>query len=429
MILMWTSFALLTLVAVGFVALPFLKKERVQSVTHNANSDLIAIYQQRSEELANDLQEQRIEQQSYNESVIELKRRLLNELSPEKSLYSRGNNVIFALTGSVFLIVLTVIFYSATGSQKQLENWYAAMDNLPEYGERAVMQQGEPLTQNELQAFALGLRTKLAESGDDEVAWMLLGRVAMSLNEFDMAQQSFDKVLQINPEHLGVLVSYSQVLLLEGSEANMTRAAGMLSRVLKNEPTNIDAISLLALIAYERHDWTQAKAAFEVLLSSMEENDSRYAMVEQRIVDIEQKIAEQKSTITPVANAAMLSNTDVTTDSSAIMVTVDLAPTLVGNLPENGILFVFAKAANGPPMPLAVVKLTQFSFPLEVQLSDSNSMVDGLTLSSSKEVVITARISKDASVMPSTGELEGRSPILERENVTQHTLLIDEMIP
>ncbi|MFM9785605.1 c-type cytochrome biogenesis protein CcmI/CycH, partial [Streptomyces scabiei] len=90
---------------------------------------------------------------------------------------------------------------------------------------------------------------------------------------------------------------------------------------------------------------------------------------------------------------------------------------------------VFAKAANGPPMPLAVVKLTQFSFPLEVQLSDSNSMVDGLTLSSSKEVVITARISKDASVMPSTGELEGRSPILERENVTQHTLLIDEMIP
>lgn len=218
MILMWTSFALLTLVAVGFVALPFLKKERVQSVTHNANSDLIAIYQQRSEELANDLQEQRIEQQSYNESVIELKRRLLNELSPEKSLYSRGNNVIFALTGSVFLIVLTVIFYSATGSQKQLENWYAAMDNLPEYGERAVMQQGESLTQNELQAFALGLRTKLAESGDDEVAWMLLGRVAMSLNEFDMAQQSFDKVLQINPEHLGVLVSYSQVLLLEGSE-------------------------------------------------------------------------------------------------------------------------------------------------------------------------------------------------------------------
>ncbi len=423
---MWASFALLTLVAVVFVALPFLKKERVQSVTHNANSDLIAIYQQRLEELASDLQEQRIEQQSYNESIIELKRRLLNELSPEKSLYSRGNNVIFALTGSAFLIVLTVIFYSATGSQKQLENWYAAMENLPEYGERAVMQQGEPLTQNELQAFALGLRTKLAKNGDDQVAWMLLGRVAMSLNEFDMAQQSFDKVLQINPEHLGVLVSYSQVLLLEGSEANMTRAAGMLSRVLKNEPTNIDAISLLALIAYERHDWTQAKAAFEVLLSTMGPDDSRYTMVEQRIADIEQKIAEQSSTITPVANAAQKTSAD---DDSAIMVTVELSPTLDDKLPENGTLFVFAKAANGPPMPLAVVKLTQFSFPLKVQLSDSNSMVDGLTLSTTEQIIITARVSNDGSVMPSTGELEGSSEVLERANITQHTLLIDEMLP
>lgn len=428
MIIMWASFALLTLIAVVFVALPFFKKERVQSVTHNANSELIAIYQQRLAELANDLQEQRIEQQSYNESVIELKRRLLNELSPEKSLYSRGNNLILALTGSAFLVVLTVIFYSATGSQKQLENWYAAMENLPEYGERAVMQNGEPLTQNELQAFALGLRTKLAQSGDDQVAWMLLGRVAMSLNEFDMAQQSFDKALRLDPDNLSVLVSYSQVLLLEGSEANMTRAAGMLSRVLKSEPTNIDAISLLALIAYERHDWQQAKSAFAVLLSTMEPQDSRYSMIEQRITEIEQKIAEQNSTITPV-NSAVAKQSAESDDASAITVTVDLSAELQEKLPKNGTLFVFAKAANGPPMPLAVVKLTQFNFPLKVQLSDSNSMVEGLTLSSTDKIVLTARVSKDSSVMPSTGELEGQSSALERENLTQHTLLIDKILP
>ncbi|MGB1293735.1 MAG: c-type cytochrome biogenesis protein CcmI, partial [Pseudoalteromonas sp.] len=100
MILMWASFVLLTLVAVVFVALPFLTKERVKSVTHNANSELIGIYHQRLEELALDLKEQRIEQQGYDESVVELKRRLLNEISPEKSLFSRGNNAILALTGS-----------------------------------------------------------------------------------------------------------------------------------------------------------------------------------------------------------------------------------------------------------------------------------------------------------------------------------------
>lgn len=427
MILMWASFVLLTLVAVVFVALPFLTKERVKSVTHNANSELIGIYHQRLEELALDLKEQRIEQQGYDESVVELKRRLLNEISPEKSLFSRGNNAILALTGSAFLIVLTVIFYTATGSQKQLQDWYTAMDKLPEYGERAVMQKGEPLTQNELQAFALGLRTKLAQNGDDQVAWMLLGRVAMSLNEYDMAQQSFDKVLRLNPDNLGVMVSYSQLLLMQGSDTNMTRAASMLSRVLKDEPTNVDAISLLALIAYERQDWAQAKSAFEVLLSTMDTQDSRYAMIAQRISDIEQKMAEQNNQIYPATSSENITNS--TTSDEGITVDVNLDSALVDNLPENGTLFVFAKAAKGSPMPLAVVKLTDYSFPLKVQLSDLNSMVEGLTLSSSQEIVITARISKDASVMPSSGELEGSSPVLERAKVTQHTLLINELIP
>lgn len=430
---MWVSFALLTLLAVAFVVLPFLSKERVQSLTYNANSELIAIYRQRLSELANDLVNKRIDQGNHDESVIELKRRLLNELSPEKSLMSRGNNRIFALTGSAFLIAFTAIFYTATGSQQQLQNWHSAMDNLAAYGERAVMQQGESLTQNELQAFALGLRTKLAQSGDDQVAWMLLGRVAMSLNEYDMAQQSFDKVLRMDPDNMPVLISYSQVLLLEGSDANMTRAAGMLSKVLKDDPTNLDAISLLALIAYERHDWLQAKAAFEVLLKSMDEQDTRYGMIAQRITEIEQNMMIAENTqLASGLQSQVESGSDEDHNAaqmSAIKVTVNLAPQLADKLPMQGTLFVFAKAANGPPMPLAVVKLTDYSFPIEVQLSDNNAMVAGLTLSSVDKIILTARISKDASVMPSTGELEGRSDVLERSQTKAYDLLINELIP
>lgn len=410
---MWASFALLTLIALLFVMLPFLKKERVKTITHNANAELISIYEQRLVELQNDLENQRIDAQNHSESVIELKRRLLNELSPEKSLNSRGNNRIFALTGGAFVIALTGIFYSMTGNQQQISAWHDAMDNLAEYGERAVMQKGEPLSENELQAFALALRTKLNQTGDDEIAWMLLGRVAMSLNEFDMAQQSFDKALQMNPANMQVLISYSQVLLLEGSEASMTRAAGMLSKVLQEEPQNLDAISLLALIAYERKDWVQAKAAFEVLLASMDKADTRYNMIAQRISEIEQQQAQ---------------NVDVT-KSAAIKVTVNVSTELKNKQPENGILFVFAKALNGSPMPLAVVKLNEYQFPITVELSDANSMVAGLNLSSAEDIVITARISNDDSVMPSSGELEGHSTTLKRESTRQLQLQIDTLIP
>lgn len=414
---MWACFALLTLVALSFVMIPFLKKERVQTITHNANAELISIYEQRLVDLQTDLDNQRIDSVNHAESIVELKRRLLNELSPEKSLNSKGNNRIFALTGGAFVLALTGIFYSFTGSQQQISAWHDAMDNLADYGERAVMQKGEPLSQNELQAFALALRTKLSHSGDDEVAWMLLGRVAMSLNEFDMAQQSFDKALRMNPDNMQVLISYSQVLLLEGSEANMTRAAGMLSKVLNVEPTNLDAISLLALIAYERKDWPQAKTAFEVLLASMEKNDSRYNMISERIADIEQQMQSEGSVM------------PVTTTTGAIAVTVDIAKELIDKQPKDGILFIFAKAATGSPMPLAAVKLTKYSFPITVELSDSSAMVAGLNLSSAENIIISARISIDDSVMPSSGELEGHSQALKRESVSDYQLQIDTLIP
>lgn len=413
---MWACFALLTLIALAFVMLPFLQKERVKTITHNANAELISIYEQRLVDLKTDLNNQRIDDTNYSESIVELKRRLLNELSPEKSLISKGNNRIFALTGGAFVIALSGIFYSLTGSQQQISAWYDAMDNLTEYGERAVMQKGEQLTQNELQAFALALRTKLSRSGDDEMAWMLLGRVAMSLNEFDMAQQSFDKALRMNPDNKQVLISYSQILLLEGSEANMTRAAGMLSKVLNAEPTNLDAISLLALIAYERKDWPQAKAAFEVLLASMEKNDSRYGLISQRIADIELQMQSEGS-VMPVTKA------------NSIAVTVNVVSELINKLPEKGTLFVFAKATNGSPMPIAAVKLTSYSFPVTVELNDSTAMVEGMNLSSAEDIIISARISLDDSVMPSSGELEGHSGSLKRESVSEYQLKIDTLIP
>ena len=420
MALMWASFVLLTLVALLFVVVPFFKRERIQRLDHNANSELIRIYHQRLDELKADLDNQRIDAQMFDESVNEQKRRLLNELSPEKALNSKGNNRIFALTGAGFLIVLTAIFYGYTGSQQQIKGWHDAMANLKSYGERAVMQDGEPLTPNELQAFALALRTKLDQSGDDEVAWMLLGRVAMSLNEFDMAMQSFDKVLKMNPDNKQVLISYSQVLLMEGSDANMSRAATMLSRVLKAEPTNIDAISLLALIAYERKDWLQAKTAFEVLLASMQQNDPRYSMIAERIAEIDAHLNNQQQ----------VTNTEIAKAShSEISITVDLDSALADSQPQNGTLFVFAKAASGPQMPLAVVKLTEYSFPLTVTLSDSNAMVEGLNLSSVDKIILTARLSKDATVVTSSGELEGKSGILERANVKEYALLINELIP
>ncbi|WP_105190491.1 c-type cytochrome biogenesis protein CcmI [Pseudoalteromonas sp. T1lg48] len=411
MLSLWGAFAALTIAALVFVCWPFFRRFE-SDVNPSVNAERIDIFEQRQQELADDLALGRISQTSFDESLLELKRRLLNDLAPEQQLQSRGNNRILALTGTAFLVLLSAVFYYFTGNQAQLKAWEQAMVELPELGERAVMGKGEPLDANERQALLLGLRTRLAQDGDDAVAWLMLGRVAMTLNDYEMAMQAFDKVLAMDPENLSAKVSYAQSLLIKGDEMAMNQAAKLLSQVLQVQPQNIDAISMLALIAYERKDWTEAKSAFELILATMTEQDPRYSMVSERIAEIDSRLAQEQ-------------NSEPT---QQVQVQVTLAEEIADRIPHNAVLFVFAKAAEGPAMPLAVKRFEQFSLPMSVTLSEADAMMAQLSLQQFEQIQVIARISKDGDVAVALGELEGKSQPFNRLQQPSVNVTIDTLI-
>ena len=413
---------LLILLGCVFVVLPFMRKDTLVSVDPGTNAERIDIYHQRLTELAQEQQDSRLSDEGYQQAIVELKKRLLNELAPEKQFNLKGNNVVLASVGALFMLSFSVIFYGISGSHKQQLSWLEAVEKLPELGQRAVMQTGDPLTPNELQQFALGLRTKLSTNGDDQVAWMLLGRVAMSLNDLSMATQAFEKSLKINPDNVNVMLAYSQALLVDGSEQSINKAAKKLSKILQKNPTNMDAISLLALIAYERKDWLEAKAAFELLLSSMEKADPRYVMIEQRIDELNQRLNVN------VEDSINKNSQTMALQPKQLTVKLSLSDDLVNNVPEGATLFVFAKAAQGPQMPLAVVKLTHVDLPTTVVLSKENAMMPSLTMEQFDQVIVTARISKDDKVDVQVGELQGQSTVVDLNAETELSLMINQLI-
>ncbi len=409
--------AALLLFATLLIVYPFIKRSHKESLNPNANALRIDSYFARLQELQDEIDNGKLNQKDYDSAVIEQKRLLLNELSPLQQQSIKGSKRTFSLSAALFLVSFCGVFYYVTGNFHLLTQWQQATENLPELGKRAVLQQGEPLSNNEMQQFALGLRTQLAEQGDDEMAWFLLGRIVMQLNDFDMAEQAFQKVLDMNPNNVNALLSYSQALLFEGSESSVTKAAKMLSQVLAIEPSNLDAVSLLALIAYERKDWLEAKTAFELLLSAINESDSRYAMLQQRLQEVESELNK-------------INNLTQNNDGQGryIDVSIALSSELVDQLPKQSTLFVFAKAVNGPPMPLAVIKKNQYTLPLELRLSDANAMVDGLNLSKFDQVEVIARISLDENVQAQSGEFEARSQMINLENTQSVTLKIDKRL-
>ncbi|MHA7835103.1 MAG: c-type cytochrome biogenesis protein CcmI/CycH, partial [Algiphilus sp.] len=69
---------------------------------------------------------------------------------------------------------------------------------------------------------------------------------------------------------------------------------------------------------------------------------------------------------------------------------------------QGGVLFVFARQAAGPPMPIAARRIAQPRFPLTVELGDQHRLQPGQPLHSYGELEIGARWS-------STGEASGEA--------------------
>ena len=70
-------------------------------------------------------------------------------------------------------------------------------------------------------------------------------------------------------------------------------------------------------------------------------------------------------------------------------------------------MFIFARATQGPKVPLAATKISASSLPVTVTLDDSTSMGGDVKLSSVGEVEIIAVLSKNGSVKPQSGDLKG----------------------
>jgi cytochrome c-type biogenesis protein CcmH len=115
------------------------------------------------------------------------------------------------------------------------------------------------------------------------------------------------------------------------------------------------------------------------------------------------------------------------TSSVALNVTVKLDPELAAKVQPADTLFVFARAVDGPPMPLAVARLKASELPAKVMLTDAMAMTPAMTLSKFPKVNIAARISKSGNAMPQAGDLESAPVEVATDSHVPVALTIDKV--
>jgi len=349
------------------------------------------LYEQRKLELVQEREDGLLTENAFTRANAELDKRFVTENSELEQLHDQqvGRNIWLP---AVLLVVLTVVLYSLFGSWSLQRQADEAIQALPELGKKVLTNDSVQTTREELETFALGLRQRLAREPDDAVAWLVYARSMTALGQLEQAIEAYKKSLSIEPNRVGTLLSYAQLLLQTGDDAMMPEAATMLRRVLEQEPSNQEGLSLLGFVAFQRGDWKQAITAWELLLQQIPESDERYQPVATAVADAKQRLEATELELT---------------------VTVDITEERLAEVPDGATLFVYVRAAEGPGMPAAVVRQPVTDFPVTVTLSDANAMLPDYRMSQLNQWQVMARISADEQIDAAEGDLDAVPLIIE----------------
>ena len=110
--------------------------------------------------------------------------------------------------------------------------------------------------------------------------------------------------------------------------------------------------------------------------------------------------------------------------TDSVKITVSLDPAFQKGLNPEHTLFVYARAAKGPRMPLAIVSLKAGELPLETQLDASMAMMPQMSLTKFPQVIFLARISASGNAITQPGDLIGESGVLEWQKLDKPVSIV-----
>ena len=273
---------------------------------------------------------------------------------------------------------------------------------------------------------ALGeLRAHLAAQPNDIQGWMLLAQADMEMQQPEEARDAYGQILKQSPDNTTALVGWAQADSTAHEDHHISdRARDLIERAIKLEPDNQRGLWLLGISDFQHARFAEAAATWRKLQPMLQPGTNVAQAVAEQIALAD---ARAGSAPTAASSTAVAANAD---QRPALHVQVTLSPKLELKLAKGDTLFVYARAIDGPPMPLAVTRLDADQLkqvPATVTLTDAMSMVPSMKLSSVPRVVVGARISHSGNAIAQAGDLEGDSGVIDVDSKQPVNVLIDKV--
>ncbi len=402
MIVFWLLVVLMVVVALVFLLRP-LRLDSSQTDADRAAQN-VAITKERIVDVKQDLEQGVISQSEYEQSRQELELSLLNDVEQSGSEKTKSINYLsynrFTRLALTFIIPITALsFYTFLGAP-----------NLVEGGKKQAgiaAEQGSVKEMEKLQQFE-GVVAKLAErmkkKPDNAEGWFMLGRSYLSLRHYEKSVDALEKAYQLAPKNPAVLLMYADALTMLRNGQISGKPFELIKRAVEIKPDDVTGLWLLGMGYDELGEYKKAILYWNKLLPLLK-NEEPIKQVNKLI-----RLAKNKAGITTTEEPTV---TQIKKAITSLKVNVSIAKAQLKHVSMDDTVFIFAKAVNGPPMPLAVVRKQVKDLPIEVTLDDSMAMIPNMKLSAFDEVNITARVSKTGQPLLQKGDVFSKKKLIQ----------------
>jgi cytochrome c-type biogenesis protein CcmH len=425
----WGLAGIMVIAALLFVVPAIMRTARMSHTDQDALNT--AVIKSQLADLETDLQAGRLDRDQYEAARKDLERELLDDLAG-----SGGGMVARAPRGGQWAVLVLVVaipllataLYNTLGSKEIIPLLARAPSTPP--STPGARTEGE--RQHSIEQMIEQLAERLRQQPDDVQGWRLLAKSYFVQKRYPDAVAAYRNAERLAPDDPALLADYADALTMSTGGRFTDEAGALLERALAIQPDNVKALWLIGHWKNQQAAYTEALEYWQQAAALLPPGGEDATVLTRQIGQVQQRLG-----ITPAATAqppapaatAMAVADQPAAGGGAITVTVALDPSLSEATSPDDTVFIFARALQGPRMPLAIVRKQVRDLPLRVTLDDSQAMSPAMVLSKFDQVQVGARISKSGNAMPQSGDLQGMvSPVATRDGATIE-LTIDSKVP
>jgi len=393
MIEFWLCAGLLLLTALAFLLIPVLRGRKLQAEEDRTALN-VTLYQERLQDL----------QAQHAAGALNAEQLAAGRDEAARELLADTEGVLAqpvqrSLGGKIPLIAALLMPLLGYG----LYQHWGAIDDV----ERARTFAEQPKTIEEMTARLEAAVKNDPKSGE---SWYFLGRTYMAQERAADAAAAFEQAIEVAGRAPELLGQWAQALYFAGDKQWTPQLQALTDEALKADPAEVTSLGLLGIAAYEGGQYQQAIGHWQQLVALLPSEDPSRQAIQGGIDRAREQLGEPATDAVPATGPGLT-------------VKVMLAAELQAKVQPGDAVFIFARAVSGPPMPLAVKRLTVADLPAEVSLSDSDAMMPQLKISGFEQVQLVARISRSGNA--TAGEWVGSSQPLASKSTELQQLLID----